>query len=143
LHLSTLVPRSSSSSSSSSSYVHLGDIISSSLRRPSINVSFRYRTAYHTTSTLARLCVANVSQWTELALLNSKVCPEPFLHIVFPVSLTPYIVRGRLQWGALIRMKKTENGAKQDSAVKTKWLLIVFWGPPNNIKKVNFNFVCP
>jgi hypothetical protein len=20
---------------------------------------------------------------------------------------------------------------------------IVFWGPPNNIKKVNFNFVCP
>jgi hypothetical protein len=50
---------------------------------------------------------------------------------------------GTSQWGALIRLKKTENGAKQNSAVKTKWLLIVFWGPPNNTKKVNFNFVCP
>jgi hypothetical protein len=47
------------------------------------------------------------------------------------------------QWGALMRLKKTENGAKQNSAVKTKCLLIVFWGLPNNIKKVNFNFVCP
>jgi hypothetical protein len=47
------------------------------------------------------------------------------------------------QWGALIRLEKTENGAKQNSAVKTKWLLIVFWGPPNNIKKISFNFVCP
>jgi hypothetical protein len=47
------------------------------------------------------------------------------------------------QWGALIRLEKTENGAKQNSAVKTKWLLIVFWGPPNNLKKISFNFVCP
>jgi hypothetical protein len=48
-----------------------------------------------------------------------------------------------VQWGALIRLEKTENGAKQNSAVKTKWLLIVIWGPPNNIKKNCFNFVCP
>jgi hypothetical protein len=46
------------------------------------------------------------------------------------------------QWGALIRLEKTENGAKQNSAVKTKWLLIVFWGPPNNIIFFSFNFVC-
>jgi hypothetical protein len=37
---------------------------------------------------------------------------------------------------------KTENGAKQNSAVKTKWLLIGFWGPPYNIKTVSFNIVC-
>jgi hypothetical protein len=47
-----------------------------------------------------------------------------------------------LEQGALIRLEKTENGAKQNSAVKSKWLLIVFWGPPNNIKTVSFNFVC-
>jgi hypothetical protein len=46
------------------------------------------------------------------------------------------------QQGALIRLEKTENGAKQNSAVKTKWLLIVFWGSPNNIKTVSFNIVC-
>jgi hypothetical protein len=47
------------------------------------------------------------------------------------------------KWGALIRLEKTENGAKQNIAVKTKWLFIVFWGPPYNIKKFSFNFVCP
>jgi hypothetical protein len=49
----------------------------------------------------------------------------------------------KTEWGALIRLEKTENGAKQNSAVKTKWLLILFWGPPNNITFFSFNFVCP
>jgi hypothetical protein len=37
-----------------------------------------------------------------------------------------------------------ENGkwGKTKQRSENQVALIVFWGPPNNIKKVNFNFVC-
>jgi hypothetical protein len=51
--------------------------------------------------------------------------------VSFPVSELVLL----FQLGALIRLEKTENGAKQNRAVKTKWLLIVFRGPLNNITR--------
>jgi hypothetical protein len=73
--------------------------------------------------------------------------PAPALHQVHPHYIFRLLLHpDRLPLPATTavttRDTKPENKAKQNSAVKTKWLLIVFWGPPNNIKTVSFNFVC-